>query len=158
MSPGVRSYVNIKEALKTGFEIHWIQELNMGLQHQAGLAFTYAQDLERDEPLPEVAPLDFRYNLKGGYLRGKLQPEITFRYVSPQSRVSGEFGESVTPSFALLGVKLASQLTEKIRLSAGISNLLNENYYEHLSRSVRGTADPIFAPGRCFNGSIALSF
>jgi iron complex outermembrane receptor protein len=158
MSPGVRRFVNIKEAFKTGFEIYWVQELTLGLHHQAGVAFTYAQDLERDEPLPEVAPLDFRYNLRGDYIQGKLQPEITFRYVAQQSRISGEFGESVTPSFALVGVKLASQLTEKIRLSAGITNLLNETYYEHLSRSVRGTSDPIFAPGRCFNGSIALSF
>jgi iron complex outermembrane receptor protein len=158
MSPGVRQFTNIEQALKTGFEVSWTQELFLGLQHQTGVAYTYAQDLERDEPLPEIAPLDFRYTLRGQYLKGKLQPEATFRYVMAQSRISKEFGETETPAFALLNVKLGYQLAKMIRVQAGVNNLLDENYYEHLTRSVRGTPNPIYAPGRNFYGSLNLTF
>ncbi len=156
MSPGVRQFVNIGEAFKTGFEVSWNQELFAGLTHRLGIAYTYGKDLERDEPLPEIAPLDLRYALYGNYLKGRLKPEVTFRYVSEQSRISEEFGETVTPSFSLLDIKIGYQITNGLYANAGVNNLLDEDYYEHLNRSVRGTNDPIFAPGR--NIFVNLSF
>ena len=157
-SPGVRRYVNMDEAFKSGFEFTWMQELGAGLQHQMAIAYTYAKDLERDQPLPEIAPLDFRYTLRGVYLRGKLMPEATFRHVIEQSRVSAEYGESRTPSFSLLDVKLNYRLIDALRLTAGANNLFNVNYYEHLSRSVRASTVPIFAPGRNVFTSVNFTF
>ncbi len=157
-SPGVRQFVNIENAFKTGFEINWKEQLLVGLQQQIGVAYTYAQDLERNEPLPEIAPLDLRYTLIGDYLNGKLQPELTFRHVLQQSRVSTEFGETATPSFSLLDVKLGYQLNNSARITAGVNNLFNENYYEHLNRSVRGNNLPLFAPGRNAFASINFVF
>lgn len=148
MSPGVRRYINIDEAFKTGFEVSWNQYLVAGLSHRMGVAYTYGQDRERDEPLPEVAPLDIRYTLSGSYFKDRLKPEATFRFVSEQSRVSSEFGETVTPSFSLLDVKIGYQVTRGLSVNAGVTNLLDQAYYEHLNRSVRGTNDAIFAPGR----------
>jgi len=158
MSPGVRRFVNIEDAYKLGFEFSWTQPLFAGLRHRLALAYTYAQDLERDEPLPEIAPLDLRYALLGSYFKGRLIPELTFRYVAEQSRVSDEFGENVTPSFSLLDVKVGYRLGSGLSLSAGVNNLLDENYFEHLNRSVRGTMDPIFAPGRNIFANLNWSF
>lgn len=158
MSPGVRQFMNFDKAIKTGFEVNWKQKLAIGLHHQMGIAYTYAQELERDEPLPEIAPLDFRYTLGGSYLDGKLQPDATFRYVLEQSRISTEFGESITPAFTLLDVKITYELSEKIRFNAGINNLLNTTYYEHLNRAPRGTNIPIFEPGRNFFTSVSINF
>lgn len=147
-SPGVRQFVNIDNAFKAGFEIDWVQQLMAGTSHRASVAYTYGQDLDRNEPLPEIAPLDFRYTLMGSYLKGRLAPEVTFRYVAEQSRVSEEFGETATGSFRLVDVKVGYQIIDGLSFHAGVNNLLNENYYEHLSRSVRGTVQPIHAPGR----------
>lgn len=155
-SPGVRQFVNIEDAFKTGFEINWTQELVLGLQQRVGMAYTYAQDLERDEPLPEIAPLDFRYTLIGNYNNGKLQPELAFRHVLEQSRISTEYGETTTPNFSLLDVKLAYDLTDAARITLGVNNIFDDNYYEHLARSVRGNNLPIFAPGR--NAFAAINF
>ncbi len=155
-SPGVRQYVNIDKALKTGFELSWTQRLPLNLHQQIAVAYTYAQDLELDEPLPEISPMDVRYVLSGNHLKGKLIPEIAFRYVMEQSRISEEFGETATPSFALLDVKVRYNITNDFRVNAGINNLLDKNYYEHLNRSLRGTQDPIYAPGR--NAFINMSF
>jgi iron complex outermembrane recepter protein len=155
MSPGVRQFVNIDEVFKTGFEAQWTQQLFAGLQQQLGLAYTYAQDREREAPLPEIAPLDIQYRLQGAYFGGKLQPEVSFRHVLAQNRISEEFGETVTPAFSLVDLKLAYQFSEGFRLSAGVNNLLDEAYYEHLNRSVRGTNAPILARGR--NGYVSLN-
>jgi iron complex outermembrane receptor protein len=157
-SPGVRQFENIDEAFKTGFEVSWDQLLFSGLSHRMGIAYTYGQDLQRDEPLPEIAPLDFRYSLYGSFLKNRLRPEVTFRYVADQSRASAEFGETETPSFSLLDVKIGYQITKGLSVNAGVNNLLDENYFEHLNRSVRGKNDPIFAPGRNIFANLNLTF
>ena len=158
MSPGVRQFINIDEAFKTGFEVSWDQILFGGLSHRMGIAYTYGQDLERDEPLPEITPLDVRYAIYGSYLKDRLRPEVVFRYVADQSRASAEFGETVSPSFSLLDVKIGYQITSGLSVNAGVNNLLDENYFEHLNRSVRGANAPIFAPGRNFFLNLNYSF
>ena len=84
---------------------------------------------------------------------------MSFRYVLEQARISKEFGETPTPAFVLLDVKLSCQIHQMVRLTAGVQNLLNEHYYEHLNRSVRGNnPNPIYAPGRNFFLSLNLNF
>lgn len=158
MNPGVRQFINIDEAFKTGFEVSWDQDLFAGLSYLMSFAYTYGQDLERDEPLPEIAPLDIRYALYGSYLKNRLRPEVMIRYVAEQSRASAEFGETVTPSFSLLDVKIGYQITSGLSVNAGVNNLLDEHYYEHLNRSVRGANAPIFAPGRNFFTNLNFTF
>jgi len=157
-SPGVRQFINIDEAFKTGFEVSWTQQLIASLQHRLGIAYPYGQDLERDEPLPEIVPLDFRYVLTGNYLKNRLKPEITFRYVQEQSRGSPEFGETATPSFALVDISLSYDIKDQLNVNVGVNNLLDENYYEHINRSVRGSNDPIFAPGRNLFTNLVFMF
>jgi iron complex outermembrane receptor protein len=124
-----------------------------------GIAYTYGQDLEREEPLPEIAPLDFRYSLQGSYFNDHLKPGVLFRYVLEQNRISEEFGETATPGFALLDVKVTYHASSQWQFTGGINNLLNRNYYEHLNRSVRSTDQPpLFAPGRNIFVSFNYSF
>ena len=150
-SPGVRKYTNIDRALQTGFEASWTQILPLGLQHQFSMAYTYGQDLEKKDPLPEIAPFDTRFHLSGTYFSQRLKPYITFRYVIEQARISSEFGETVTPAFALVDLGLSFRFRKIVGISAGIQNLFDTLYYEHLSRSVRDAeSSPIYSPGRCF--------
>lgn len=158
MSPGVRRFVNIDNAFKTGFEFRWNQQLLPGLSQELGVAYTYAQDLEREEPLPEIAPMEFRYVLSGNYLKGRFQPELVFRHVLRQSRISEEFGETITPSFSLLDLKFAYQISSTTQLTLGANNLFDQNYYEHLNRSVSGGILPIFEPGRNLFASVNFTF
>jgi iron complex outermembrane recepter protein len=158
-SPGVRQYINIDKAFKTGFEINWKQNLIAGLEHNLSLAYTYGLDMEKDEPLPEIAPFDIRYNLYGLFLKNRLRPEVSFRFVSEQNRVSGEFGETITPSFFTLDALVTYTFLKIFSVSTGVQNVFDEAYYEHLNRSVTGTAPrPIYAPGRNFFLSLSLNF
>lgn len=157
-SPGVRRVQNLEKAMKTGFEANWIQQLSPALMHRMSLAYTYGQNLKIKDPLPEIAPLDLRYVLVGTFNNGRLKPEISFRYVVEQSRISKEYGETVTPAFNLLDVKLGYKFNRGLSLSFGVDNLLDESYYEHLNRSVIGLRNPIFAPGRSVYASMNFSF
>lgn len=147
-SPGVRNFINIGEAMKTGVEISVKQSLTSQLKHQLDMAFTYAQDLERNEPLPETPPMDVRYSILGSFVKDKLSPEVSLRTVAAQQRISQEFGEMTTPGFSLIDVKLGYAISNNIKVQGGVLNLLDENYYEHLSRSISGTTGRIYAPGR----------
>ncbi|MDA3824207.1 MAG: TonB-dependent receptor [Bacteroidales bacterium] len=157
-SPGVRVFDNVSQAFKTGFEVSWIQSLFAGLQHHLSVAYTYGQNLERDDPLPEIAPFDISYLLLGSYFNKKLRPEISYRYVLGQSRISSEYGETTTPTFNLLDTKISYKFGSALSLSTGIKNIFNVAYYEHLSRSVRGTPNPIYSPGRSFFVSFNVQF
>ena len=155
--PGVRQFVNIDEAIKTGFELSWTQSLFADLQQQLSFAYTYGKDLEQDEPLPEIAPFDLRFRIFGTYLKGRLRPEISFRYVSSQKRISKEYGETASPAFNILDIKLSYQLYKYFHITTGVQNLFDARYYEHLTRSVKGNLPhPIYAPGRNFFLSLSL--
>jgi iron complex outermembrane receptor protein len=157
-SPGVRRYINIKDAFMAGFEFTWKQQLIAGLEHHLNIAYTYGQDKVRNEPLPEIAPLDLRYILSGGYFKNKILPVITLRYVLKQDRVSTAFGESITPSFTLLDLALTYKIGQHLGLTAGVENVFDELYYEHLNRYVKNQSHPIYAPGRNLYISIYVDF
>lgn len=148
-SPGVRRFVNFGEALMTGFEAGFQQQLPAQLTAQLTMAYTYGQDLESDQPLPEIPPFDLRLSLEGSYFKNKLKPAINLRYVSSQQRVSEAFGEGTTPGFMLLDASIDYQFPLGFRMKAGVKNLLDVAYYEHLSRAFSGKPDmPLYAPGR----------
>lgn len=147
-SPGVRQFINLDKASMYGFELAWSQILIGGLQHSFNLAYTHGENTVDNEPLPEIAPLDVRYTLSGSYLDGKLNPEISFRYVMQQDRIATSYGETETPAFNLLDFKIEYQVLKTLKAVGGVNNLFDTAYYEHLNRSVKGTKDAINAPGR----------
>jgi iron complex outermembrane receptor protein len=148
-SAGVRQYINIDNARLMGAELSWSQGLFLGLTQQLNLAYTVGQDLEIDQPLPEIAPFDLRYSLQGRYLKDKLKALASFRFVAEQSRISTEFGESITPSFTLVGLQLGYRFNSNIGLQASVDNLFDVAFYEHLNRPRPGSPpQPIYAPGR----------
>jgi iron complex outermembrane receptor protein len=157
-SPGVRQYANIKDAFKTGFEVSWHQQWFTYLSQELNLAFTYAQNRVLNEPLPEIAPFDLRYKLRGQFFNNCLIPEMIVRAVASQNRISKEFGEIESPAFVLFDAQVSYKLTKNMKFIGGVQNLFNVLYYEHLSRPVSGTSAPIYAPGRNVFVSFTLDF
>ena len=156
MSPGVQVFTNVGEVFKTGFELNLYQSLFWKLNHTLELAFTYAENIETNTPLPEIAPLYVKYTIDGTYLKGKLTPTLTLRYAGEQRRIAEEFGETLTPSYFIMDANIGYAINNHILIVSGISNLLNEQYYDHLSRSVRGSTSPIYEPGRSIYGKLTL--
>ncbi len=148
-SPGVRQYTNLDNAVLTGFEFSVSHTLPAKLKSELSMAYTYGQDMKARTPLPEIPPLELRFKLSGSYFADKLSPDLHIRHVLRQDRIAGEFAETATPAFTLVDVGLSYVFSKQIRLDAGVSNLFDEAYYEHLSRAFRtDPAKPLYARGR----------
>jgi iron complex outermembrane receptor protein len=158
-SPGVRQYMNIDKALMTGFEISWKQQLIWKIDHRISATYTYAENLETNNALPEIPPMEFQYKLNGSYFNNKLKPEISLRHVLSQNRIDESFGETTSPSFTLIDVKASYAVGNVLVLSAGILNVFNQAYYEHLSRATTiENKRPLYSPGRNGFATVTLKF
>ncbi len=129
------------------------------------VAWVQATDRESGRPLPEIPPLEGRAAARADY--GKRFPwwaELGGRFVDRQTRVDVTFPENETPGFAVWHLRGGVQLTGWLQLHAGIENLFDKEYHEHLTREaampVGGlmAGDEIPAPGRGFYVSLRGTF
>jgi outer membrane receptor protein involved in Fe transport len=104
----------------------------------------------KNDPLPEIPP--FETNLKLGYrfFKEKLNTAFRIRYAAAQNRVSESYGEEATPSFVTLGFDINYKFNKSLTIFAGVNNILNTAYYEHLNRRIVGTNQPLYEVGRVF--------
>ncbi len=156
-APGVKQFVNINKAVMRGFEIGFNQSITSYLYHKLNLAYTYGKNKEINQPLPEIPPLDIRYSLGAHLCKQKFTPELMLRYAAQQNRVAENYGETETPDFTVVDFKAKYQITDHFQIIGGIRNLFDEAYYEHLSRSVKGSNQAIYAPGRSFYLTLGLN-
>lgn len=157
-APGVRQYDNIQKASIAGMEITLNKELPFNLIGSLSLAAQLGNNLVINEPLPEIPPMDVRATLLGSYFQNKLQAMLSARYVLQQSRISSEFGETSTPSFFLIDIDFSYTAFNRLIISAGIRNIFNVAYYEHLNRSIKSTGQAICDPGRNIYTGISMKF
>lgn len=158
-SPGVRQFVNRDKARLTGFEFGWRQLLTRHWQQVATLAYTHGENTTTDEALPEIPPMEFRYRLVGKFVDEKLRTEISYRHAFEQNRIATTYGETKTPAFDLVDLKVSYLLFNRLQATAAVQNLFDKAYYEHLARSVRNAESrPIYSPGRSFNFSLSYQF
>jgi iron complex outermembrane receptor protein len=158
-SPGVRRYINIDKAFVTGFEIGWKQQLFRNIRHDLTVVYTYGEDQNLNEPLPEIPPLEIMYRLAGNFWKDWILPEILFRQVLKQDRIATSYGENETPAFNVFDFRLSWLATKNITLTGGVENIFDTAYYEHLSRSVRDVSmRPIYSPGRSFYATLTFNF
>jgi len=157
-SPGVRQFVNIKNAVKAGFEFSLNQYVGAGIHQQFVVAYTYGQNLSLSEALPEIAPMDIRYGLTGTHLNNKLHTALRLRHVIGQNRVSESFGETTTPNFTLLDADVSYNFTNQLAIKVGAQNIFNQAYFEHLSRPIGVDSRPMFSPGRNFFVMVRMKF
>lgn len=156
-APGVRQYVNINKAFKTGVEANIDWKLSTMVRSTLALAYTYAEDISTKNPLPEIAPLDVRFttalNLSPFYIEGKV------RYVAPQNRINPNFGELKTSDFYTIDLQARYTIFKNGYIVGSISNLLDRAYAEHLSRTLSVDKNKrILSQGRNFALSFVYSF
>ena len=138
-APGVKQYINIDEAMIYGFEFSWQQQLFPVLQQQFSVAYTHGKNNSTGKPLPEIAPMDFRYRLEGSILKNKLVPYTQLRHAIKQDRIADDFGEKATPAFTTVDLGIKAALARNFQFTIAVNNLLNEAYREHLSRYISPT-------------------
>lgn len=156
-SPGVRRFVNIEKAQVSGFELGWKQQIFSFLKHDLNVVYTKGTNQMLDEPLPEIPPLEITYRLGAGLLKNSIRPELFYRQALKQDKISASFGESESPAFNVVDFKCSWLPTKAITVSAGVENLFDTAYYEHLARKTPDKR-PIYSPGRSFYATLTFNF
>lgn len=142
------------------FANHWLAE--------ASLAYVRGENRTDTHPLAQQPPLEARFNLR--YERDAWSAGVLWRIVDEQDRFAINEGNIVgqdlgpTPGFGVLSVNAAWRPTRWVRLTAGIDNLFDKAYAEHLSRAgatIAGFPPPttrVNEPGRNWWVACNLSY
>ena len=121
------------------------------------VAYTYAEDLTTKNPLPEIAPLDFRWNFVADFKPVVLS--LKYRFVDAQNRINPNFGELKTPSFSLLDFNAQYEVFKNAFLIGTVNNIFDKAYAEHLSRPYStDKTKRILSSGRNFGLGFTYSF
>ncbi|MDR0275403.1 MAG: TonB-dependent copper receptor [Burkholderiaceae bacterium] len=117
------------------------------------LAYAWGKNASSGQPLPQIPPLEAR--LSAEYTQGQWSAGALWRLVAAQRRyalnqgnvVGKDFGPSA--GFGVLSLHGQYAINKATKLSAGIDNVLNKNYSEHLNMA--GNGDFGFAANTPFN-------
>ncbi len=143
-----RRFVNIDAAEQVGGELQLSYQWFPQFKTFGSLAYTRAQNLDWNEPLAEVPPLETQLGAK--YESELAWTELRIRMVAEQNRVSTQFGENTTPGFTTVDLRAGMQPLKGLNIGVGVLNIFDVNYFEHLNRTFRNMSaqSVIYEPGR----------
>lgn len=162
---GVKKYYNADKAFFRGFEFVYGAPASLKWSIQWIAAYTRATIDEavrhvvdsdgqvtgtetfQNDPLAEIPPFETTFIVGYKFIKGKLIPKVKARYVAHQEYVSKAFYEKPTPDFFVGSLSCSYFHNEHFTLSAGIDNVFDNAYYEHLNRRVIGSSEDIYEPG-----------
>jgi len=164
---GVKQFVNTNYVTFKGFEFNYKSPVGYKLGGNLVAAFTYGtipsvyqyvisgseitdRKLIKNDALPEIPPLEATVTVHYKLLQDRLVPKISIRKVAGQHHISKAYYEPSTRGFTLMHFSAEFTLNKNIRLLAGVNNIFNRAYYEHLNRKIIGTTGKLYEPGRVF--------
>lgn len=122
-----------------GGEIGLGYRLSESLHLDTSLAYARGENLTDHLPLAQMPPLDGRVGLT--YRRDNWSAGMLWRGVARQDRVAVNQGNIVgqdigaSPAFDVVSINASWKPTGRLRVSAGIDNLFDTTYAEHISRA-----------------------
>ncbi len=155
----VKRFGNLDKARHAGGELSAAYRFDIGYYMSSSLSYTRGTNLVDDEPLPEMPPLEANVVLGYEHWRKRVRIELDGRFAARQNRVSSLYGEEETPGFSVFGGEIELRLLDHFRVIAGIDNIFDEQYYEHLSRREKiADGEPIPEEGRNVYTRISFSW
>ncbi len=151
-----------------GGELGASYRLSQHWKTDATLAYAWAKNSSDDEALPQTPPLEARLGLT--YEREDWSAGALWRVVDHQSRVAEGKGNVVgqdfgaTSGFGVFSLNGAYRVSEHVKLSAGVDNLFDKDYAEHLNLAGDSgfgyPADPVAIdePGRTLWAKVDFDF
>jgi outer membrane receptor protein involved in Fe transport len=139
---------NTHLATLAGYELYGDLDLSPGISVFATAQWVRGRDQTLDQPLPGIYPLSGRMGLRvvDPYEENRWGTEFGARMVDAQQqlgtiRVVGSNNlrtvETLTPGFTTLYVRGYYNVTPSFNIVAGVDNLLDRNYFEHLNLRLR---------------------
>ena len=131
---------NLEDAYKTGFEAGFSVRFMENWELASDVSYVYTINEDLGESLPLTSPL--RSNFIFSYETDKLTSSVALNVVAEQDDLATSFGEnSVTPGYELLDFKVSYDLMENLNIGAGVLNIFDVDYYDHLNFAFRNQAD-----------------
>ena len=154
-----KRFINIDEATQRGFEFYWNYKITDNLKFESDISYTYAQNKEFDEPLPQITPLTGHAALN--YKRKNYWFNLSSRFVATQHRISTSFMEQESDDFATYDFSVGVEPIQNLIIGASILNIFDTAYYEHLNFSYKNSnllSGRIYEPGRNFTFRVNYKF
>ena len=143
----VRGFENT-DATLTGIDFSFRIRPSQRWSIPGSIFYVRGEDDTRGVPLPEIPPLELalagRWSFPGrvsGWL------ELGGRYVAEADRIDPDWVEDETPSFTVWHLRGRFDVARYMGIEAGVENLFNEEYWEHLTREAAGNV-PGLVPGQ----------
>jgi iron complex outermembrane receptor protein len=162
--PDARSYENV-DAQFFGGEMDLRLSLTQGLFLFGGMSYVQARKETKPEKninssnVAEIPPLKARLALR--YDKGIYFGEVETVLSATQSRVDADLNEQKTSGYGVVNVKVGGNF-KGFTLTAGIDNVFDKKYFEHLSYLRNPFAMPpsvkVPEPGRTFYINASYNF
>jgi iron complex outermembrane receptor protein len=143
-----KRFQNIDAASQKGFEVEAKVVLLKNFSAYGAAAYTFAENLDWKEPLPEIPP--FTATMGAKYENKWGSADFRGRFAAKQDRVAASFGENSTPGFEVFDIRLGAKPLKGLTTGFAVLNIFDNNYYEHLNRGLLNLPEqgPIYEPGR----------
>lgn len=126
------------DAVIAGAEAGIGYQFTDAIQADVSAMYAWGENTTNNMPLPQIAPLEGRVNLR--YIQDRYTLGAYWRIVDGQNRISEREGNIVgydnkkSTGFGTLSINGTYNLSEGVDLSVGIDNVLDRTYTEHLNK------------------------
>ncbi len=156
-----RTYKQV-DAILYGGELNLKYQISEQYIAKAGLSYSRGINETEDTNLPEIPPLKGLVGIK--YLIQNYYVELEGEFAATQNLVDKNIGEKRTPGWGIgnlyFGYELQKGDQQSTKITAGIKNIFNRYYYEHLSylRDPYASGIKIPEPGRNVFVQLTMNF
>jgi iron complex outermembrane receptor protein len=155
--PTVFQYIN-GEATFYGVDGSASVGLTSQFTVSASGSYLYGQDDQLDEPAIGISPVTGSLGLRFEEAMGRFYAEAIGTAVAEQDRVATSRNEGVTPGYQTLDLRGGIGLSNGVTLRAGVLNVFDEFYWNHLNARDPFTTNPVPEPGRVLFVDLGWAF
>lgn len=167
MSKGLTSGAKNVDAQIAGVETSLSYQWTDRWMTDANLAYAWGKNTTDHMPLPQIAPLEARFNLK--YVTDQYSIGAYLRSVAKQSRIAYQQGNIVgydlaqTAGFSTFALNGTYRISSNTDLAVGVDNVFDKTYHEHLNKAGNAgfgyaSEQQINNPGRNYWARISMKF
>lgn len=165
-NPRISQVDNVNATIMGG-ETGASYQLTDAWKTDASLAWSWGKNTDEHRPLAQIPPLEGRIGLS--FEKGDWSSAGLLRLVSSQNRIALNEGNVVgkdfsrSAGFAIFSVNAAYRIDEHIKVTAGVDNLFDKAYSEHLNLAGNSSfgysaSTPVNEPGRTYWGKLNVTF
>ena len=121
-------------------------------------SYLWGENRETDQPALGVAPLQGDLSLRWEPPADRFYVESTLHATADQIREASVLGETETDGYVTVDLQAGVELPYNVLLEAGVTNLTDTDYVNHLNASNPYSSTPISEPGRVFTTNLTVRF